>query len=54
MRECQCPKGYPVTVWEPYQVCRPQRTEWRVEGLFRKHTGGCPLTDEFLRVRRRA
>lgn len=46
--KCNCPKGYPKTEWEPYQVLRPSPTDWRLGLLFVKHTGKCPLCDELL------
>jgi hypothetical protein len=54
--KCKCPKGYPITSWEPFDYvlattgAGPRRQ--RIDGLFRLHTGKCPLHDEFLRVRR--
>ena len=50
--KCKCPKGFPITSWEPYRLYAPERTQWQIDALFRKHTGKCPLHDEFLRVRR--
>lgn len=54
MMNCRCPKrlGFPEKKWELFDLLRPQKTWWQVEGLFLRHTGQCPLTDDFLRVRR--
>ena len=52
MSKCRCPKNFPEKKWERFAVYRDQLTSWRIEGLFLRHTGQCPLTDTFLRVRR--
>ncbi len=56
--KCECPKGFPITSWEPLgpepiiTTGAGPRRSW-VQGLFRLHTGRCPLCDELMRVRRR-
>jgi len=51
---CKCPEGFPETKWEPFDVLRPAYTHWRIDILFRRHTGRCPLTDELLTTRKAA
>ena len=54
--KCKCPKGFPITSWDPFDDvlittgAGPRKK--RVYGVFRRHTGKCPLHDELVRIRR--